>query len=502
MSHSPSSARAGKRRLTIGANVMAQILLAVALFAMVNWLVSRHYRRFDWTSTRYYALSEKTKQTLEALREPVDVVVFIPESSQIEYVQKVLQDVRDLLKEFQLYGRDRLRVEYVDPQRDLARARALVDKYKLDAPDVVIFASGSRHKYVRLDEMVELESAGFMMGGGQRVRAFKGEGEFLAAIQRVTEEEPPKVFFLTGHGERDPDNFDRQNGYSTIAQYIRRDNIEVQKWNLLQQQTLPTNAAVVVIAGARTPYSSAELRELSRYLREGGRMMVLLDARVDSGLKPLLEEWNVKVGEDIVVASGGRLLGAELVLVEALGTDYGFHPIVNPLGGINTIFPYGRTVRQLPRTDRPTGPDSPRVTELVRTPAAFWAETNPDPEAMEYTPTEDERGALPLAVAVEASRPAGVELSVGQTRLVVIGSSSMVANSTIAGAPGNLDFFMNALNWLLQREQLIAVAPKRPQEFSLSMTPAQARAVYVLSIAGLPLAVAIVGLAVWIQRRK
>ncbi|MCS7049755.1 MAG: GldG family protein [Verrucomicrobiae bacterium] len=502
MSEATSTPSASKRRLTIGANVLAQIVLAMALFAMINWLASRHYQRYDWTSTRYYALSEKTKQTLAALREPVDVVVFIPEGSQVEYVQKVLQDVRDLLKEFQLYARDKLRVEYVDPQRDLARARALVEKYKLDSPDVVIFSTGNRHKYVRLDEMVELEHAGFMMGGGQRVRAFKGEGEFLAAIQRVTEEEPPKVYFLTGHGERDPDNFDRQNGYSSIAQYIRRDNIEVLKWNLLQQQAMPTNAAAVIIAGPRTPYQSHELRELSRYLREGGRMMVLLDARQDSGLKSLLEEWQVSVGDDIVVASGGRLLGTELVLVEALGVDYGFHPIVNPLGGINTIFPYCRSVRRLTTTDRPAGPDAPRVTELVRTPPAFWAETNPDPEALEYTPNVDERGALSLAVAVETSRPAGVELSVAQTRLVVIGSSAMAANGTIGGAPGNLDFFMNTLNWLLQREQLIAVAPKRPQEFSLSMTPTQARTVYVLSIAGLPLAVAVLGLVVWIQRRK
>jgi hypothetical protein len=246
-----------RRRLVISANVAAQILIAVALFGMVNWLASRHHHRFDWTQSRYYQLADKTKQALAALSQPLDVVVFIPAASEVEYIQKVLQDVRDLLREFQTYGGDKLRVEYVDPQRDLARARALVEKYKLDSPDVVIFAAGDRHKYVRLDEMVELESTGFgpMGGGGQRVKAFKGEGEFLAAIQNVTGGTPPKVYFLTGHGERDPQDFDRQQGYSTLAQYIKRDNIVIASWNLLEQQRMPEDAAAIIIAGPRTPFS-------------------------------------------------------------------------------------------------------------------------------------------------------------------------------------------------------------------------------------------------------
>ena len=93
------------------------------------------------------------------------------ESGNREYVEKVLDDVRNLLKEFQFYGKDKLRVEYVDPQRDLARAQQLVTQYNLDSPDVVIFASGSHHKYVRLDEMVDLERG--ESGDGRRAA---GEG--------------------------------------------------------------------------------------------------------------------------------------------------------------------------------------------------------------------------------------------------------------------------------------------------------------------------------------
>ena len=107
---------------------------------------------------------------------------------------------------------------------------------------------------------------------------------------------------------------------------------------------------------------------------------------------------------------------------------------------------------------------------------------------------------MPLAVAVETSNPQGVNVDLGVTRLVVTGTSRFVDNSDLAG--GNLDFFMNSLNWLLQREQLVAVSPKSPQEFRLDMSPTQQMAVYLLVMGGLPLAVAIVGIMIWLGRRK
>ena len=73
-------------------------------------------------------------------------------------------------------------------------------------------------------------------------------------------------------------------------------------------------------------------------------------------------------------------------------------------------------------------------------------------------------------------------------------------DSSLGG--GNLDLFMNSLNWLLQREQLMAVSPKVPDEFRLDMSPSQQHAVYMLVIGGLPLFVAIIGIVVWLSRRK
>lgn len=486
-----------QRRLLISANVLVQIVAVLALVVMLNWLASRYYARFDWTRTGYYKLSEKTTQTLAALKEPLKIIVFLQPGGEREYLEKTYQDVRNLLKEFQFVGRDKVQVEYVDPQRDRARAEQLVVEYKVDLPNVVIFASGGRHKYVSLDDIVEFDMQGF--GREYRVEAFKGEGAFLSAIQTVTEEQPAKVYFLTGHGERDPEDFDQRDGYSELARYIKRDNITVHKWNLLENQSLPADASAIVIAGPRKPFTEPELNALGTYLKNKGRLLVMIDARQQTGLESLLKDWGVQVDDNLAMAKGGMLLGSELLIVDALGVEYAPHPITAKLQGINTSFPYARTIRRA-TAEGSAAAGQTRVTELVKTPAAFWAETDLDTHRSSFDPDRDLKGPLSLAVAVETSKPHGVDLDLGLTRMVVVGTSGFVDNSSLTG--GNLDFFMNSLNWLLEREPLVAVSPKLPEEFRLDMSVGQARAVYALVIAGMPLAVAAIGLMVWARRRK
>ena len=425
------------------------------------------------------------------------MIVFLQPSAEREYLEKVYQDVRNLMKEFQFFGQSNLLVEYVDPQRDRARAEQLIDEYKVNLPNVVIFACGPRHKYISIDDMVEFDTAS-LGGESYRVKAFKGEGTFLSAIQTVTEEAPLKVYFLTGHGERDPESFDQRDGYSTLATYIKRDNITVAKWNLLEKQSLPTDAAAIILAGPRKPYMESERNALGEYLKNRGRVFVMLDPRQKTGLEDWLKKWGVQVDDDLVVAKGGVLLGTELLVVEALGTEYAQHPITAKLEGVNTSFPYARSVRQLAQSEG--GADRPRVTELVKTPPAFWGETDLDSENAQLDPDKDIRGPLPLACAVEMGKPQGVDVDIGDTRMVVVGSSSFVDNSSLAG--GDLDFFMNSMNWLLKREQLVAVGPKVSEEFRLDMSVQQVRTVYALTIVGLPLAIALLGVSVWLSRRK
>ena len=491
----------GRRRWVISANVLVQLVAVFVLLVLVNWLVSRHYTRFDWTKSGYYKISEKTQQALAALREPVRVIVYLQPNAESELEEKIFQDVRQLLTEFQFYGRDRLQIEYVDPDRDLARAKQVVEEFKFDVrePALVIFAHGSRSKYVSKDEMVEMDGgSGMGEGGPARIRSFKAEGAFLGAIQTVTEGEPPTIYFLTGHGERDPESFEQRAGYSTLATYIKRDNLKVARWNWQEQQAFPTNASTLVIAGPKTRFSEAEQAALDQYLKNHGRALVLLDPKIETGLEVFLKKWGVQVDDDLILRKAGALLGTELLDVNAIATTYAPHAVTAKLADVNTEFPYCRSVRQA-KTEGASA-DQPRVTELASTSAAFWGETDPDTEHAKFDPARDVAGPVSLAVAVETGQPRGVDVDLGETRLIVVGTASFVDNSALTA--GTLDFFMSSLNWLLKREQLLAVGPKVPDEFRLDISPNQLKAVYALAIGGLPMLVGLVGLLVWLRRRK
>jgi ABC-type uncharacterized transport system involved in gliding motility auxiliary subunit len=101
-----------------------------------------------------------------------------------------------------------------------------------------------------------------------------------------------------------------------------------------------------------------------------------------------------------------------------------------------------------------------------------------------------ERGAMEEMLDVEI-RP---------SRMVVFGDSDFVSNGALTG--GDQDLFMSALNWLLDREELMAIAPKPIEQIKLSLTRKQLARLFWINTAGVPAVAAVAGLLVWLRRRK
>jgi len=128
------------RRGIIGANVTAACLVAVALYLMANYLGYRHYARFDWTSSQFYTLSDKTVKVLKDLQAPVKAYVFYQPFS------PTYRDIKELLSRYSAQS-PKFEVEYVDPEKDPARVRFLLNKFKIPAPsqaNLVVFEQGEK----------------------------------------------------------------------------------------------------------------------------------------------------------------------------------------------------------------------------------------------------------------------------------------------------------------------------------------------------------------------
>ena len=140
--------------------------------------------------------------------------------------------------------------------------------------------------------------------------------------------------------------------------------------------------------------------------------------------------------------------------------------------------------------------------QLAMTSERSWSETQVEDSPAKYDEnTADLRGSFSLAVAVERGAIEEVlDVQIRPSRMVVFGDSDFVSNGALTG--GDQDLFMSALNWLLDREVLMAIAPKPIEQIKLSLTRRQLNRLFWINIAGIPSVAGVAGLMMWLRRRK
>jgi ABC-type uncharacterized transport system involved in gliding motility auxiliary subunit len=479
-------------RTTRAGTTAIGILLAIAVFAGVNYLAARHWARGDWTRTKIYSLSETSKKLVRGLAQPVRVTVFMSRGDQL------FAPVTELVNRYRALS-PKVEVEFVDPRREVARAEALSREFGL-RDGTVLFRAGNKKKYVEHDKLADFDYAGAGFGGAPAIKAFKGEEAFTAAILEVTENKVTKVYFTTGHGEPGLDSFERGRGFSQAKEMLTRDNVTAAAWESAKGP-VPADASVVVVAGPKTALLDQEAALLTSYAASGGRVLVLADPVLptsgappaDLGLGPFLSGYGVVLDNDIVIdpANAVPLVGPETAIANRFGT----HPIVRSLSaeGLPVLFPIARSVS---KTEKP--PQDYTQTMLIETTADGWGETDLVHLEAVQKDAKDKAGPVPIAMAVSPAdeKKGGAH----PVRLVVIGNSRFATNGNLGNA-GNANLLLNAIHWLSGEEKLVGIAPKTPEQASLNLTQSQVNRLGLFSMFGLPILSIILGVWVWYRRR-
>ena len=85
--------------------------------------------------------------------------------------------------------------------------------------------------------------------------------------------------------------------------------------------------------------------------------------------------------------------------------------------------------------------------------------------------------------------------------MVVVTNSTFVQDNALTQDQQGLDFVSGSVNWLLNREQLIGIAPKVPKTLTFSLDDHALSNMRWLILVLMPLVPAIIGVAVWWKRR-
>lgn len=475
---------------------MLAAVLVVCLSGMLHYLASRHYVRKDVSRIAYYDLTEKTLNVLKSVQGPVEVILLF-QSGQIGY-----EYIENLLKEYE-YRCPLLKVRRVDPDREPALTRQIVDKYPVTEANVVILAVDGGHRIIRRDELFQFDLTRLSDGGRPTISKFRGEQMLTSALMSLLQGHRPVAYFLEGHGERSVESYESRAGYAEVARRIGQDNIEIRPLQLGETRAIPEDCSLLVIAGPRRPFAQPELDLISDYLASrGGRLLALLDSRTSSGMEALLLRWGVKVGADIAVDPTRSVTGRELFL-----RTYGNHPVSLPMAGLTCVMTFPRTVEavapqetNLPAPEAPVSADLPVVVPLALTSPSGWAELNLTQWPAVFAAEESDRpGPVSVAVAVEKGGKSVSDVQVRPTRMVVIGDSAFLANENMVG--GNVDFILSAIHWMLERPELMAISSRSNKDYQILLTASQVRSIGWTVLLGLPaVALAIGWLVAW--RRK
>ena len=491
----PKVLRIGRVQLTL--NVVVQALVVVAIIAMVNYLSFRHYKRLDWSHSQKFKLEEQTKAILANLTKPVQAIVFFAGEGEVE------GDCKLLLREYEFASKGKITVEEVSPYLNLTRAKELQAKYKFGGNEnIVILDYDGKSKFINSSDMAEFEQLDQMataMGRRPQLLAFKGEQQLSSALLELTEGKQNKIYIVGGHGEYD---FDMPQN-KVLKEQLGRQNIKAEGLTLANLPKIPDDANALMILGPRFDYSERDLKMLTEYWDRKGRFFIAIGP---VGNKPGLDEWLAARG---VQPTGDTVLrvvnlGGITGMMELEGVIGRGSPVTKNLEDVGVMLVGQTQSLAVDRTKETTA--QLRLTPVMAAPEGFWGETEyaGDRNTVPFfDPKKDHAAPLAIGVAVEKGALGDPKVKLETARMVVIGNGDLLSTEGLQAGPAGLDLATNAFNWILNRESLIAIAPKAKQNLQISLNAGQLVAIAKWVSLYIPLLIGLFGLCyLWARHGK
>jgi gliding motility-associatede transport system auxiliary component len=485
----------------------AGVLSAALIAVLVNVLVARFYKRWDWTSSKLYTLSAATIETLHSLSAPVDVIVLLSQSDNLT------ESVRQMLAAYGAQTRE-LHATYVDPDRDPARFLAVQQKYGIRAGKTdngrvvtdasIVIARGNKHWFVTTDDMMSYDP------GDGRVRP-KLEQALTEGIVNVLSRQRARICFTKGHNEISLDGAG-PHGLAELHYRLQKNNYDVESINLVapHRKNPLLGCRAVVVAGPEVAFDAESARELTDYFTGGGSVMLLTNPVLDendhirpTGLEGVARAGGVVLDDDFLIERDPTLR-----LPQGLGESYFATPkrqavtrgLVDEDG--KALF---RVVVSAAQSLKATESGTPQALLVTSSQAFGVKDIRPfvdENKPVEKGP-EDEGGPFTVAMASEIPKPADSKSAHGP-RMVVVGSANVAWNQNWRDTTllGDRLFMESAVSWLSAEPALVSVPQKPSHAAGLRISAASVSEIRNYVLMYMPGAALLLGAFILYRRRS
>lgn len=468
------------KNLSVGAYSTGMIAVATAIVVIVNIILGEmpaSWTAIDVTAQKLYSLTDQSIEYVKNMQEDVTIYVIVNEESQDTTLQQTLQRYDDLS--------DHITVEYVDPTvNPTFHTQYTNSNISFNS---LILVSDKRSKVVDYNNIYETSSEFDYntYSYNTTTTGYDGEGQITSALDYVLSDDMPKVYMTEGHNELTLS--------STFSAALDKENVEYETINLMDYDTVPEDAACVLINGAVTDFSTDDVDKVTEYLDRGGKVVLVLGYSQEE--LPNMEALAAYMGLSI----------ADGMVVEQNKENYyrvPYYILPTQKSGVYTTGTYQNTYIFAPYVQGITidneEAEGMTYNTFLSTSDSAFAKVGALDNLEDYSKGENDVDG-PFAVGVEAVKT----LAEGEATMVVYGSEQIFtdeANAMVSGA--NQLLFTNTISNFVDHEISVSVPVKSYEITTLTLNQLHAVLISLVTTILLPFGCLVAGFVIWFRRRK
>lgn len=447
-------------------SITTYLLLIAGVIIFINILADRFFLRLDFTADKRYTLSEATKNILGSLKQTVTVTAYISEELPADFA-RLRRDFKDQLTEYANRSNGKVMFEFINPNKDEATEQkamqagispVLINVREKDQVKQQKAYMGAVVQYGDKKEVIPFIQPGAAM-----------EYSLSTSIKKMTVENKAKIGFVQGNGEPSPNSLIQVMQSLSVLYDVETVNLGDSAANLTRFKTLimvnPTDSIPPFQFALLDAYLANGKNLYIAMNRVEGNLQTLSGNEIKTGLEKWLEQKGIRVNPNFII---DQRCGSVMVNQQQGGMT--FQSSMN--------FPY-----------------LPMITKFAENPATKGLSSVilQFASSIDFVPMNPNVSFIPLATTSEKSGAENVPLYLNVTRnwqendfplanipvagllsgkisgdipskMIVVSDGDFAINGEGQQArqltPDNLNFFINAVDWLSDDTGLIDLRSK------------------------------------------
>jgi len=415
--------------------------------------------RFDLTKNKIYTLSSATKDTLVSLPNVVNVTLYASDNLPSQF-QPILRDTKDFLKDYSVSGQGKFKYIVRIPEE----GNGVSDEAESLGIQAVQFNTMSKDQFqvqngylgLSINYLDSHEIIPFI----QKTDNF--EYQLTSLINKITKKSKSTVAFLNDYEQASSD-------LTSFSSELRKQYV-VTNFSLKGETEIGPEVKTIIISGPKTLLDPEVLSKLKKFSKNGGSLFVMID--------PVIVDQQTAVPSKNEADLSSLVSRFGITLNNNLVYDMRSNETISFGGGqVNYIIPYPLWVRALPK-------DISSITDSLDNVLLAWPSSlsidnekikdggltklltttefaNAQAESFAILPNQQfslpDSGGAEYLLAAAVSKTDADNLT---SRVVVVTDADFASEQFITNSPANINFALNAVDWLTQDSSLSSIRIK------------------------------------------